>query len=188
MFLCFELMSSTRLAALSTCWGKNNLQIPTFRREECWWGAESKNTERQDIITLAKCSSHQGTERKRWAGPLGKDNPGRYPRVCGHGDGPGKFLGELRRALSASVSEHPQCPLSSRTTHGKSRGLIGWLYRILRGSLSREQGWVWWTMSVAFVSANKCQAEMWHLKSFMGRKMKGLYFWLYGNEHCSFLI
>lgn len=42
MFLCSELMSSTRLVALSTCWGKNNLQIPTICRKEHWWGAESK--------------------------------------------------------------------------------------------------------------------------------------------------
>lgn len=174
MFLHFELMSSTRIAALSTCWGENNLQIPAFCRKECWWGTESKNTERQDIMTRAKCSSHQGTEWKWWTGPLGKDNPGRYPGVWGYGYGAGKFLGELRRALSASVSEHPQCPSSIRTTHGKSRGLAGWLYRILRDSLSREQGQVWWTMSVAFASVNKCQAGTWHLKCFMGRKMRGL--------------
>lgn len=42
MFFCSELISSTRLAALSICWGKINLQIPTICRKECWQGTESK--------------------------------------------------------------------------------------------------------------------------------------------------
>ena len=132
MFLCSELMSSTRLAALSTCWGKTNLQMPTICRKACWWSAESKNAGRQDIMTpaswvgrstegqtVSKHSSCQGTEWKWWPRPLGKDNPGRYSWAWGYGAR--KFLGTLRRALSASVFEHFQCLFSSRIAYSNSK-------------------------------------------------------------------
>lgn len=122
-----QLMSSTKLTALSTCWGENNLQIPTICRKECWWGAESKDAERQDIMTPApqigrsgegqtvpKHSSCRGTEWKWWARPLGKDNPGRYPQIWGYGAG--NFFWTLRRALPAQVFEHCQCLFSTRTS------------------------------------------------------------------------
>lgn len=124
MFLCSQLMSSTRLAALSTSWGKNNLQITTICRKECWWGAESKNVERRDVMapapwvvrsrerqTVSKHSPRQGTEWKWWARPLGKDNPGRYPQAWGYGHGGGGVFGNIEKGSLCPGVWAPNCPL-----------------------------------------------------------------------------
>lgn len=135
---------------------------------------------------VSKHSSCQGTEWKWWARRPGKDNPGRYPQAWGYGYGTRKFWGTWRRALSASVFEHRQCLFSTRTAYSNSKGLPRWLYCNL--SPSQEQGVGRQTMSEAFASVNKGQAGMWHLKCSAGRKVRDLYFLLYGNAHSSFLI
>lgn len=141
---------------------------------------------RREGQPLSKYSSLRKTEWKQRARPLRKDIPGRHLQAgeCGAG----KFLGALRRALSALMSEHhlSEYLFSAKIACSDSKGL-------LRGAALHAQPppgaggrLINYGSSLSF--CHYIKAGMWHLKCSVGRKMRDLYVQLYGNAHSSFDI
>lgn len=126
MFFCSELMSSTRLAALSVCWGKINLQIPTICRKDVGRAQNQKNTERRDIKTPAPSVGRSGGEytisnREPAEGQSRSGGPDLLRRTTregslGHGGMGYAALGNTS-ALSASSFAHCWCLFSSRRAY-----------------------------------------------------------------------
>lgn len=188
MLLCSKLFSSTRL--FQHVERSPICKDQPLTKNERWWGVEikrKKNAGRQDIMTpaawggrrregqpLSKYSSLQQTGWKQRPRPLGKDrkvSAGR--RVWGW-----QVFGSIEKSsLCTDVWAPAQClflqGLHAVTARGCSGGCIA-------SSASSGSG--------RLLSVNKLQAGMWHLKFSVGRKMRDLYFQLYGNAHSSFDI